>query len=107
MTARPEPVPTQHDATGTAGTAGTADTVGAAPVQVTERCTACGGCLLTCPQRAIRPLGGTLLIRGDLCDGCGECIEVCPVDAITEVDALAEADALPAAGPDSPPGGVR
>jgi ferredoxin len=75
-----------------------------APVQVTRRCAGCGACLLTCPQRAIRPLagtplGGTLLVRPDLCDGCGECIEVCPVDAIAEVDA--EVDAEVGAGIDA------
>jgi MinD superfamily P-loop ATPase len=56
-----------------------------APFHVSGRCAGCGACLLTCPQRAIRPSGGTLLIRADLCDGCGECVEVCPVDAIDEV----------------------
>lgn len=57
-----------------------------AAVRVTDRCAGCGACLLTCPDRAIRPLGGTLLVRADLCTGCGECIEVCPVDAIEETD---------------------
>jgi Pyruvate/2-oxoacid:ferredoxin oxidoreductase delta subunit len=56
----------------------------AAPVTVTARCAGCGACLLTCPQRAIRPLGGTLLVRADLCTGCLECLDVCPVDAIDE-----------------------
>lgn len=49
---------------------------------VTDRCAGCGACLLTCPEHAIRPHGGMLLVRDDLCTGCGECIEVCPVDAI-------------------------
>lgn len=57
---------------------------GAAPVHVTDGCAGCGACLLTCPERAIRPHGGSLLVRPDLCSGCGECIEVCPVDAIAE-----------------------
>ena len=56
-----------------------------APVEVTSRCAGCGACLLTCPQRAIRPAGGALLVLAEACDGCGECIEVCPVDAIAEV----------------------
>jgi ferredoxin len=51
-------------------------------VAVTARCQGCGACLLTCPQHAIRPQGGTLLVRADLCTLCGECVEVCPVDAI-------------------------
>lgn len=56
----------------------------AAPVHVTEGCAGCGACLLTCPERAIRPQGARLLIRADLCTGCLECVDVCPVDAIDE-----------------------
>ena len=47
-------------------------------------CQGCGACLLTCPEHAIRPSGGTLVVLAPRCVGCGECIEVCPVDAITE-----------------------
>lgn len=65
---------------------------GAAPVHVTDRCAGCGACLLTCPERAIRPRGGTLLVRPDLCTGCGECIEVCPVDAIAGTGTIAGSD---------------
>lgn len=46
-----------------------------------DACQGCGACLLTCPARAIRPLGGHLVVL-ETCDGCGECVEVCPVDAI-------------------------
>jgi NAD-dependent dihydropyrimidine dehydrogenase PreA subunit len=52
---------------------------------ITAECRGCGACLLTCPEHAIRPHGGTLLVLRDTCTGCGECIEVCPADAI-EVD---------------------
>jgi NAD-dependent dihydropyrimidine dehydrogenase PreA subunit len=45
-------------------------------------CQGCGACLLTCPEHAIRPDGGTLWVRADLCTGCGECVEICPVSAI-------------------------
>lgn len=45
-------------------------------------CQGCGACLLTCPQRALRPERGRLVVL-DRCDGCGECVEVCPVDVIT------------------------
>jgi Pyruvate/2-oxoacid:ferredoxin oxidoreductase delta subunit len=49
-------------------------------------CTGCGGCLLTCPQHAIRPGSeAPLVVLAQLCDGCGECIEVCPADAIREL----------------------
>ncbi|MBB6000283.1 4Fe-4S binding protein [Streptomonospora salina] len=49
---------------------------------VTSSCTACGACLLTCPEHALRPQGGTLVVLGDTCTGCLECVEVCPADAI-------------------------
>ena len=52
---------------------------------VTAGCRGCGACLLTCPEHAIRPAGGTLIVIRDLCTGCGECMEICPADAI-EVD---------------------
>lgn len=53
----------------------------AAPVTIVG-CQGCGGCLRTCPEAAIRPYGGELVVLADRCTGCGECIEVCPVDAI-------------------------
>ena len=52
---------------------------------VTGRCQGCGACLLTCPERAIRPGEGgdrRLVVLAGRCTGCGECVEVCPVDAI-------------------------
>jgi electron transport complex protein RnfB len=55
---------------------------GAAPVRI-GACQGCGACLLTCPEHAIRPDGGTLRVLAGRCTGCGECIEVCPVDAIS------------------------
>ena len=96
------------------GTPRTPDAI--APVRVTERCAGCGACLLTCPERAIRPVGGALTVRPELCDGCGECIEVCPVDAIDEVpdaDVFAAASAARGALPSDcapsncAPGGSR
>jgi len=60
------------------------ETADRAVAVVTRRCQGCGACLLTCPERAIRPLGGPgrLIVLEKLCTGCGECVEVCPVDAI-------------------------
>ena len=53
---------------------------------VTSGCLGCGACLLTCPERAIRPAGSgaavPLAVRAGRCTGCGECVEVCPADAI-------------------------
>jgi NAD-dependent dihydropyrimidine dehydrogenase PreA subunit len=48
---------------------------------VTDECTACGACLLTCPQHAITA-SLPLQIKESRCTDCGECIEVCPRDAI-------------------------
>ncbi|MHB1740521.1 MAG: 4Fe-4S binding protein [Actinomycetes bacterium] len=56
---------------------------------VTEACAGCGGCLATCPEAALRPQGGRLLVL-DRCTGCGECIEICPVDAIIDTPPPAE-----------------
>ena len=58
---------------------------------VTDRCQGCGACLLTCPERAIRPATrairvtcgpARLIVLEESCTGCGECVEVCPVDAV-------------------------
>ena len=53
---------------------------------VTDACTACGACLLTCPEHAI-VAGLPLVVREDRCTSCGECVEVCPADAILETSA--------------------
>jgi electron transport complex protein RnfB len=46
-------------------------------------CQGCGACLLTCPEHAIRPAGGTLHVLPGRCTGCLECVEICPVGAIS------------------------
>lgn len=51
-----------------------------------DACQGCGACLLTCPEHAIRPSGGELLVLAQRCTGCGECVEVCPVDAVELVE---------------------
>ncbi|MEP7054170.1 MAG: 4Fe-4S binding protein [Actinomycetota bacterium] len=58
--------------------------MGALSFVVTSGCAGCGACLLTCPEHAIRPVGGRLVVL-QTCSGCGECAEVCPVDACIEV----------------------
>ena len=54
---------------------------------VDDSCTACGACLLTCPEHAF-VVGVPLQVRADRCTDCGECIEICPADAILRVPAL-------------------
>jgi ferredoxin len=46
-------------------------------------CQGCGACLLTCPEHAIRPAGGTLHVLPGRCTGCLECVEICPVGVIS------------------------
>jgi ferredoxin len=75
-----------------------------AVITVTPACRGCGACLLTCPQRAIRPAAGPsrtagpLLVLTDRCDGCGECVEVCPADAIDVTGRRADAGSGPWVG---------
>jgi len=51
---------------------------------MTADCTACGACLLTCPEHAITA-SLPLQVKGDRCTDCGECVEICPADAIVRV----------------------
>lgn len=46
------------------------------------RCTACGACLATCPERALLAAPRRPLPVTSRCTGCAACVEVCPVDAI-------------------------
>ena len=49
--------------------------------RVTDRCTACGSCLESCPVDVISE-GEIYSIDGSRCLECGRCAEICPVDAI-------------------------
>ncbi len=59
---------------------------------VLPNCTACGACLVTCPERCIRVadrgVGVPLVVLAELCTGCGECAEVCPAEAIVPLAEL-------------------
>jgi ferredoxin len=54
-------------------------------IVIDRRCTACGLCLATCPEAALRRAPGRPVVVEARCTDCLACIEVCPVDAITEV----------------------
>ncbi len=49
---------------------------------IIDACQGCGACILTCPERALRPARDNPAVDRGRCTGCGECTEVCPVDAI-------------------------
>lgn len=53
------------------------------PLSISSACTACGACLLTCPEHALRPAPQRPVVVASSCTSCGECVEICPTDAIT------------------------
>ena len=55
-------------------------------VTVTAACTACGACLVTCPERALLAAPQRPEVDDDRCTVCLACIEVCPRDAIEEIE---------------------
>ncbi|MDQ6928579.1 MAG: 4Fe-4S binding protein [Actinomycetota bacterium] len=52
-------------------------------VAISEQCTACGACLVTCPERALVAAPRRPLVLVDRCTACLACVEVCPRDAIS------------------------
>jgi len=55
-------------------------------VTVTEACTACGACLITCPERALHAAPQRPDVIDERCTTCLACIEVCPRDAIEKLE---------------------
>jgi len=53
------------------------------PLSVSSACTACGACLRTCPEHALRSAPRRPAVIAARCTSCGECVEICPTDAIT------------------------
>ena len=52
---------------------------------IDSRCTGCGSCIATCPERALRPGPKRPVAVDERCTACMGCVEVCPVDALTVV----------------------
>jgi Pyruvate/2-oxoacid:ferredoxin oxidoreductase delta subunit len=65
-------------------------------IRIDGRCTACGLCVLTCPERALAPAPGRPSVMNQRCTQCLACVEVCPQDAIGEAR---EADPSLSLGP--------
>ena len=53
-------------------------------VAIDTRCTGCGLCLVTCPERALVAAPRRPIVVLERCTTCMACIEVCPSDAISE-----------------------
>ena len=47
------------------------------------RCTGCGACLATCPERALVAAPRRPLVVVERCTDCLACVEVCPSDAVS------------------------
>ncbi len=56
-----------------------------ATVRITDACTACGACLVTCPERALGGAPRKPHVVDDLCTACWDCVGICPAGAIVEV----------------------
>jgi NAD-dependent dihydropyrimidine dehydrogenase PreA subunit len=52
--------------------------------KITDKCTACGTCMETCPAEAIQKGEPIFKISPDLCIDCGSCVDGCPTKAIIE-----------------------
>jgi electron transport complex protein RnfB len=55
-----------------------------ATVTIDSRCTACGVCLITCPEKALLAAPRRPMVVHQRCTSCLACIEVCPAGAISE-----------------------
>ena len=56
------------------------------PLLIDDRCTACGACVVTCPEGALVRAPRRPVLLADRCTACLGCIEVCPRDAITQLE---------------------
>lgn len=51
-------------------------------IAIAGRCTACGVCIVSCPEHALAPAPRRPSAFAWRCTGCLACVEVCPVDAL-------------------------
>ena len=51
--------------------------------KISDECVACGSCMDTCPNDAIKE-GDIYSIDADACVDCGSCAEACPTGAISQ-----------------------
>lgn len=58
-------------------------TAASVTMTIDKECTACGLCLVTCPESALGRAPNRPAFKASLCSSCLACIEVCPRDAIT------------------------
>jgi len=57
------------------------------PVRIdSDKCTACGKCVVACRYNALALVKGKVLLFGELCHACGACGLVCPEGAVIEGD---------------------
>lgn len=54
-------------------------------VLISDTCTACGLCIITCPEGALLPARKRPFTDVGRCTACLACVEVCPRDAIEVV----------------------
>ncbi len=52
---------------------------------ITDKCTGCGKCVVSCPQHCIEK-GKPAVINSIHCLSCGICFDICPVKAIERLD---------------------
>ena len=54
-------------------------------ITISDSCTACGACLITCPTNALTAAPGRPALDAARCTACLACLEVCPAGAIYPV----------------------
>lgn len=61
-------------------------------LEVSQACTACGGCVSICPTDALTLEDGALSVSPTACVACAECVRICPEQAISLLAPRAQRD---------------